>query len=146
MLDFVGTVGERLKLTLTTKASKLIHSGYGISTLITFHDPDGRVVRWFRSGEHNVELEVTEEYEASVKEHTVFGGYPETRIIRAVPYVGDKKKRSKLKKAAKKEYEDAQRRTDAAWANIDSSNDESVLEYRRLVSEADDLYRYWQSL
>ncbi len=146
MSDFVGMVGERLKLTLTTKDSKLIHSGYGISTLITFHDSEGRSIKWFRSGEWEVALDVTDDYEATIKEHTVFAGVPETRIIRAVPWVEDKKAAKKLKKVAKEEYESAQQRADAAWAEIDCANDESVTLYRRYVSEADILFRYWKSL
>lgn len=146
MSDYVGKVGERLKLTLTTVDSRLVHSGYGISTLITFHDSEGRIIKWFRSGEWDVTLGVTDDYEATIKEHTEFAGVPETRIIRAVPFVEDKKATKKLKKAAKEEYERAKQRADAAWTKIDCADDESVTLYRQLVSEADVLFRHWQSL
>lgn len=148
MADFIGMVGERQKLTLTTISYKRVHSGYGVTTLITFTDPEGRVVKWFKDGDWDVELGVTQDYEATIKEHRVFAGVPETRIIRAGPYFSPEEKKEKIKarKAAKKAYELAQRAADEAFDNLEDTDAESIAAYRRCVASADALFRDWKSI
>lgn len=80
----VGTVGKRQEFrNLTVKAFRTIESMYGVTTIITYTDPDGNIIKWFASGYHEVTPGDTVSLVASVKSHGEWNGVPETTITRA---------------------------------------------------------------
>lgn len=148
MSEFIGNVGERLVLTLKAIDSTLVHGGYGTSTLITFVDADGRVVKWFASGEKDFPLGIVAPYEATIKKHEYFADKAETHVKNLSPHLTDKVKKylAAQRKAARKRYLDAKELVDNAWTKVTDSDPESIAEYRRLVREADALFHAWKSI
>lgn len=90
--EWVGTVGERLELSLTVKALKTMPANdFGESLLITFLDPEGRTVKWFATAAWAYELEPDNpiKVRARVKKHDEYRGLKQTIITRATRIEGN---------------------------------------------------------
>jgi hypothetical protein len=83
-MTHVGTVGERLDLTLTVRGAKHLESQYGTTTLVRFEDESGNALVWFASGWRQYEDGDTCSVRATIKEHGSFNGHPQTVLTRCV--------------------------------------------------------------
>ena len=80
----VGTVGKRQSFNgLVVKAFRTLDTRFGVSTLITYADGSGNIIKWFASGYQDVQVGDTVNLTATVKEHGEWNGVPETTITRA---------------------------------------------------------------
>lgn len=80
----VGTVGKRQTFdNLTCQAIRYLESQFGVTTLLTFTDPSGNIIKWFASSEPDIEPDQTVTLVATVKAHGDWNGTPETTITRA---------------------------------------------------------------
>lgn len=141
--NWIGSAGERMVATLTTKAFRFIDTDFGSSTLVTYHDEAGNIYKWFASGRHNIDLDVTATLEFTVKKHTEFNGAKETQVLRVKPFVdkATKAAQAKLRKAAKAKYDALQAQVDEAWASAPGS-----AEYHNIRDEAHRAYEEWKSI
>ena len=154
MSDFVGTPGERIKLTLTVLDTTFIDTDYGISTLVTYRDDQGNIVKWFASGEHEPEIGSTGEYEATVKRHVEFNEGRETQVTRVVPYLSPEQKAilAKLRREAKAEYERLAEAAEQAWQRVpseyspDPETRQRLKEYIEARNAAEQAWRAWKEL
>jgi hypothetical protein len=147
--EWIGEVGERLgPLTLTVQNVRFLDTDYGVKTLVTYHDEAGNVVRWFASGELDPPPEGTGVYEATIKEHAVFNGQPETHVLRVSPYFTpeEKKARAAAKRAAKNEYTVLQTLCDEAWDKRACGAEEADRKYNIARDAALEAYRKWQEI
>ena len=79
----VGTVGKRQTFAdLTCQAIRYLESQFGVTTLLTFTDPSGNIIKWFASSEPDIEPDQTVTLVATVKAHGDWNGTPETTITR----------------------------------------------------------------
>lgn len=84
--EHLGSVGEKIDTTLTILAIRPMESQWGVTTLFSFRDEDGRQVAWFSSIDRidekfSVGQDVT--VKATVKKHGEFRGVRQTMITRA---------------------------------------------------------------
>jgi hypothetical protein len=80
--QFLGSIGDKLTLTLTVKALRYIDNGYG-TTLVTFTDTEGNVVKWFASNPGKLTEGNTANVTGTVKKHEEWQGIKSTVITRA---------------------------------------------------------------
>jgi len=80
---YVGEVGTKIDMPMTILGSRYIDSNYGVTTLITFKDSAGNVVKWFASGSKEVKEGTQVRVKATVKRHSEYKGRKETMITRA---------------------------------------------------------------
>lgn len=82
--EWVGSVGDKLIVTVTIRGVRFIEAQYGTTVLYTFKDQDGNLYKWFASrealGDKTGEV-VT--IKATVKGHEEFRGMKETLLTRA---------------------------------------------------------------
>jgi hypothetical protein len=79
----VGTVGERLDLTVTVTYAKASEGRFGYTTFITFVDANENRFVWKASGRFNYEPGQTVKGVATVKDHVEFKGHKQTALTRA---------------------------------------------------------------
>lgn len=92
----IGTVGERLEVTLTCKSTRSIETAYGLSTLYTFDDGAGNTFKWFATGSPDIEVGGTYAIRGTVKKHDEFRGAKQTLLTRCKVVI-DKKAKAKEK-------------------------------------------------
>lgn len=143
--EYIGTVGEKIVLDLTVKAFRFISTAYGMSTLITYHDDKGNVIKWFASGQHEPELETTEKLQGTITKQTEYNGVKETQINRVKPFVDatTKKNNAAQKKALKAEYVRLQDIAEVLWSHV-TEGEESRLQYEEARDAANKAYRAWK--
>ena len=136
---WVGAVGERITLTLTVQATREFASDFGTRTLITYHDQDGNVVKWWATGFHDPAEGTVETVDATVAKHEEYRGRKETVVSRVKPHVSKdaKKALAAARKAKRAEIAAAQAILDAAEA------DAKAVEAAAVHFENDD---EWQGL
>lgn len=150
--EWLGTVGEKLVATLTVKAYRWIDTDFGTSTLITYNDSLGNVVKWFASGKHSPVEGETATLEMSVKAHKEYNDSKETHVNRVKPYLDKTAKAAlaKQKKEAKIRYETLQKESDEAWASLPSYGDDlrdaAMVRYNEARDNASKAYQDWKSL
>ena len=84
--EHLGTVGEKIERTLTILAIRPMESQWGVTTLFSFRDEDGRQVAWFSSIDRiDEKFQVGQDVsvKATVKKHGEFRGVRQTMITRA---------------------------------------------------------------
>lgn len=82
--EHFGEVGKRDVFTLTVMGAKSLESDYGLTTLYTFRDPEGRAAKWFASGDGgNLDIGSTYRVKASIKAHDVYQERKQTVLTRA---------------------------------------------------------------
>lgn len=80
----VGKIGQRIDLgTCTVTGKREIDSNYGVTTLLTFSDTSGNVIKWFASGYQDVLIGHTVTVTATIKAHGEYRGVLDTTITRA---------------------------------------------------------------
>lgn len=150
--EWIGTVGEKLIVSLTIKAFRWIDTDFGTSTLITYNDAQGNVVKWFASGKHSPVEGETATLEMTVKDHKEYNGTKETHVLRVKPYLDKAAKAeiAKQKKTAKLRYESLQKEADDAWASLppygDELRDAAMSRYNEARNNASKAYQEWKSL
>lgn len=82
--EHAGVLGARgafnnLKVVRTYKSEGF----YGVTTIVTFNDAEGRTFVWFASGSHDYETGETFNVKATVKDHSEYKGTKQTIITRA---------------------------------------------------------------
>ena len=82
--EHFGTPGKRETFTLTVIGTREIEGNYGLTTLIRFRDPAGRIATWFCSGSapDEMELDATVAVKATVKAHGEYQGMRQTQLTR----------------------------------------------------------------
>lgn len=79
--EYVGTVGERLVVSLTVLATRDIEGQYGITTMHRMADKEGHIFTWFASNaSFDVGANVT--LKATIKDHAEYQGHRQTVITR----------------------------------------------------------------
>lgn len=81
---FIGEVGEKVfGIELTINLVRYIEGQYGTTTLIGGLTPEGKTVKWFRSGQHDIEVgdKLNLKF-ATVKSHDNYQGQDATAITR----------------------------------------------------------------
>ena len=73
----VGEVGKRSVMTLTVTDTRTFESDYGVTTLVSFVDAEGAIVKWFATGDRTEEFKAGTTYtgKVSVKKHEVWGDH-----------------------------------------------------------------------
>jgi len=80
--EYVGTVGERLELTLKCDNVRLIDTEYGQTAIHDFVDDDRHVYVWFASNGKKLPVGVTLQVKATVKKHHKYKEQPQTVLTR----------------------------------------------------------------
>lgn len=80
--QYVGTVGEKVALTLTVKVVRYIEGQYGVTTLLIFADAAGNSFKWFASGVHEVEVGQVVELKGTIKDHETYNEVRSTQLTR----------------------------------------------------------------
>lgn len=79
----IGAIGERQDFTnLAVTGLRYINNGFG-TTLVTFKDSDGNVIKWFASNLGSIREGDTVNITATVKAHGEWAGVKDTTITRA---------------------------------------------------------------
>lgn len=104
--QFVGTVGDRMTLTLTVASSRVMPpSDWGTSTLVMFRDEAGNSLKWFGSGDFSNWKEgdvVT--VKATIKGHEEYKGSKQTMLTRVQEFdAAEEAAKKAASKAASKE-------------------------------------------
>jgi len=83
--EWVGKEGDKVAgIDVTITGVRFLEGDYGTTTLLTFKDGDGRVFKWFASGEHNYdEGETVTIVRATIKKHDEYNGTKQTVLTRA---------------------------------------------------------------
>jgi len=103
--QYVGTVGDRMILTLTVKSTRVMPpSDWGVSTLVMFRDEAGNSLKWFASGDRsdwNDGDVVT--VKATIKGHEEYKGAKQTMLTRVQEFDAGEEatKKAVAKEAAK---------------------------------------------
>lgn len=103
--QYVGTVGDRMVLTLTVKSTKVMPpSDWGISTLVMFRDEAGNSLKWFASGDRSDWKDgdvVT--VKATIKGHEEYKNSKQTMLTRVQEFDAGEEatKKAVAKEAAK---------------------------------------------
>lgn len=79
--EYVGTVGERLTLTLAVTATRSIDGYYGHATAHTMEDEDGNVFVWI-TGAKNWPVGSVKTIKGTIKEHKEFRNVKQTVLTR----------------------------------------------------------------
>ena len=79
--EYVGTIGERLTLTLTVTAARSISGYYGHSMAHTMEDEDGNIFVWI-TGAKNWPVGSVKTIKGTVKEHKEFRNVKQTVLTR----------------------------------------------------------------
>lgn len=143
--NWVGTPGERINALLSVVAFRYLDNDFGVSTLVTYSDPSGNILKWFASGKQFPVVGAEADLEFTIKAHTEFNGRKETSILRVKPFLNkaDKAAKAKAKKAAKAAYTAAQKASDEAWDNLATVGRDV---YNELREQAQEAYRAWEAL
>lgn len=103
--QYVGTVGDRVVMTLTVKSTRVMPpSDWGVSTLVMFRDEAGNSLKWFASGDRSDWKEgdvVT--VKATIKGHEEYKGSKQTMLTRVQEFDAGEEatKKAVAKEAAK---------------------------------------------
>jgi hypothetical protein len=89
--DHVGTIGDRVEMTLRLVFKHALGSEFGIRYLQKFTDPDGNVVIWWGTNETSARTKVGDTYvfKATIKSHDIYEGMKQTTVTRAALIAGD---------------------------------------------------------
>lgn len=79
--EYVGTVGERLTLTVTVTAARSIDGYYGHSTAHTMEDENGNVFVWI-TGVKNWPVGAVKTIKGTIKEHKTYRNVKQTILTR----------------------------------------------------------------
>ena len=79
--EFIGTIKERLSLTLTVKKVLVLENNYGYSIMHTFEDEKGNVFIWTTSVK-TLQKEKVYKLRGTVKEHKIYRGVKQTILTR----------------------------------------------------------------
>jgi len=79
----VGEVGKREDFEGTVKVVRYIEGNYGVTTLIIFETDAGATLKWFASGEKEVDVGDRLTVKATIKQHGEYNGRKETVLTRA---------------------------------------------------------------
>ena len=80
--EYVGTIGERVDLTLKVLKCKMIETMYGMSCLYIFSDEAGHRFKSFVSGSFSADENDTVTIKATIKDHTEYKELKETMLSR----------------------------------------------------------------
>ncbi len=81
--EWVGNIGDRIKLTLTLVKTGYCTTRFGGSNIYTFKDEDGNDITWFTSVALKKEVGDTFDVKATIKAHNDYKGKKQTLISRA---------------------------------------------------------------
>lgn len=79
---YVGTIGERLELTVECVGVRYIENDFGTKTLFRFRDGDGNLILWFASANPAIDKGWSGVIKGTVKRHTEYRGTLETVLSR----------------------------------------------------------------
>jgi hypothetical protein len=81
--EWYGSEHGKVEVTIKVVSTQAMHGYYGLTTLFTMKDNDGRRFKWFASGEGN-EMEVDKTYtiRGTVKKHDEYNGIKDTVLTR----------------------------------------------------------------
>lgn len=80
--EHFGTVGKREEFVVTVIAKRTTEGQYGLTTIVSLRDPEGRPAVWFASGSPDLTVGETYRVKATVKAHNVFRDAPQTALTR----------------------------------------------------------------
>lgn len=82
--EHIGSVKERLELTVEVKAIRYLDGDYGVKTLYTMITEDGNIVKWFSSGEDKLGEDKGARFviRGTVKKHETWEGMKSTLLTR----------------------------------------------------------------
>jgi hypothetical protein len=81
--NWVGEVGKRLRgLKLTVKAVRMSETMYGMQTWLKFVDENNNTFVWSASGEHDYAIDTQVIMTGTVKEHSDWKGFKQTKLTR----------------------------------------------------------------
>lgn len=81
-LVYLGTIGEKVTLSLTLKNQKTTYGRFGDSQAYFFEDDNKNKVIWFSSKDKDLKNGVTYKVEGKVKKHDEYNGYKQTYLTR----------------------------------------------------------------
>lgn len=114
--EFVGTEGERMSFELLTLVDAYSYEQrFGITTIYSFQDERGNLLKWFTSGSFDGRIGEQFKGKATVEKHQVYKGKKETLIKRAkLEYVGDTPAQERIEMTAKRKNIEASEQDDSA--------------------------------
>lgn len=80
--EYVGTIGERSKMTVTVVATKKIETMYGVSTLYRMKDASGNEINWFSTAKIDMQVGSTYNVAAMIDKHQEYNGVKTTYVKR----------------------------------------------------------------
>ena len=82
--DYIGSIGEKMELTITVKSIRYIDGDYGTTTLYTMVTDDNHMVKWFCSGKDFTKVadDTVWHIKGTIKKHDDYQGTKSTILTR----------------------------------------------------------------
>ena len=78
----IGSVKERLDFEATVQGIHYFDGNFGTTAIVTFHDVDGNVLKWFTGGDFEMKRNTSVSVRGTVKSHGEYKGVKETVVTR----------------------------------------------------------------